>query len=159
MWEFRWNSRNLLRLFSPCAIIIGTCVPLCGTASPGGQAGGGKEFFMEEKKTVQEVLDDYTAGRAGLDETNRDLEEIGSTLRLDPGRNLFTPEELLETRAGETPDEANGWGIMDHGVGCMEKVRVVDGRTVDVDMGEETAYVYIGGRKYRLRGDVLTEED
>ena len=48
---------------------------------------------------------------------------------------------------------------MDHGVGCLEKVHVVNGRTVDVDMGQEAAYVYIGGRKYRLRGDVLTEED
>ena len=60
---------------------------------------------------------------------------------------------------GETPDEANGYGLMDHGVGCMEKVHVVDGRTVDVDMGQETAYVYIGGRRYRLLGDVLTEEN
>ena len=33
------------------------------------------------------------------------------------------------------------------------------GRTVDVDMGHEAAYVYIAGRKYRLRSDVLTEED
>ena len=48
---------------------------------------------------------------------------------------------------------------MDHGVGCLEKVHVVNGRTVDVDMGQETAYVYIAGRKYRLRGDVLTEAD
>ena len=48
---------------------------------------------------------------------------------------------------------------MDHGVGCLEKVHVVDGRTVDVDMGQETAYVYIGGRRYRLQGDVLTEEN
>ena len=48
---------------------------------------------------------------------------------------------------------------MDHGVGCMEKVRVVDGRTVDVDMGEEVAFVYMAGRRYRLRGNVLTEED
>ena len=67
--------------------------------------------------------------------------------------------ELLETRAGETPDEANGWGILDHGVGSLEKVHVVNGRTVDVDMGQETAYVYMAGKRYRLRGDVLTEED
>ena len=79
--------------------------------------------------------------------------------QLDPTRNLFSAQELAETRVGETPDEANGWGLMDHGVGCLEKVRVADGRTVDVDMGQETAYVYIGGRCYRLRGDVLTEED
>ena len=69
----------------------------------------------------------------------------------------MTPEELAETHVGATPDEANGYGLMDHGVGCLEKVRVVAGRTVDVDMGQETAFVYIGGKCYRLRGDVLTE--
>lgn len=114
---------------------------------------------MEKKRTMGEILDDYTAGRAGLEDTNGALEEIGCPLRLDPARNLFSAEELMETRTGGTPDEASGWGILDHGVGCMEKVRVVNGRTADVDMGAETAYVYIGGRRYRLRGDVLTEED
>ena len=74
-------------------------------------------------------------------------------------RAMFTPEELAETRVGETPAEANGWGILDHGVGSLEKVHVVNGRTVDVDMGQETAYVYMAGKRYRLRGDVLTEED
>ena len=44
-------------------------------------------------------------------------------------------------------------------MGSLEKVHVVNGRTVDVDMGQETAYVYMAGKVYRLRGDVLTEED
>lgn len=44
-------------------------------------------------------------------------------------------------------------------MGSLEKVHVVNGRTVDVDMGQEAAYVYIAGKKYRLRGNVLTEED
>ena len=44
-------------------------------------------------------------------------------------------------------------------MGCLEKVHVVDGRTVDVDMGQEIAFVYLAGKRYRLRGDVLTEED
>ena len=109
-------------------------------------------------KTVEEVLQKYTLGEAGKDETNDGLKELGSPLRLNPDRNVITPEELLETRAGETPDEANGYGLMDHGVGCLEKVHVVNGRTVDVDMGQETAYVYMAGKRYRLRGDVLTEE-
>ena len=108
---------------------------------------------------LETVLHDYTTGEKTLEEANRALKELGCGLTLDPARNLFTARELLETRAGETPDEANGFGLMDHGVGCMEKVRVVDGRTVDVDMGRETAFVYIAGRRYRLRGDVLTEED
>ena len=110
-------------------------------------------------KTVEEVLRKYTLGEASKDETNDALKELGSPLRLDPDRNVITQVELAETRVGETPDEANGYGLMDHGVGCLEKVRVVDGRTVDVDMGQETAFVYIGGKRYRLRGDVLTEKD
>ena len=110
-------------------------------------------------KTLEELLFDYTRGDKTLEETNQALKELGSTLRLDPSRNLFSAQELMETRVGETPDEANGWRILDHGVGCMEKVRVVGGRTVDVDMGQETAFVYMAGRRYRLRGDVLTEED
>jgi hypothetical protein len=110
-------------------------------------------------KNLEEILHDYTRGDKPLDETNQALKELGCGLTLDPARNLFSARELLETRAGETPDEANGWGLMDHGVGCLEKVHVVNGRTVDVDMGQETAYVYIAGRKYRLRGDVLTEAD
>lgn len=109
--------------------------------------------------TLENVLRKYTLGEASKDETNDALQELSSPLRLDPDRNVITPEELAETRVGETPDEANGYGLMDHGVGCLEKVRVVDGRTPDVDMGEEIAFVYIGGKRYRLRGDALTEED
>ncbi|HJB52275.1 hypothetical protein [Dysosmobacter welbionis] len=110
-------------------------------------------------KNLEEILHDYTRGDKPLEEANKALKELGCGLTLDPARNLFSARELLETRAGETPDEANGWGLMDHGVACLEKVHVVNGRTVDVDMGQETAYVYIAGRTYRLRGDVLTEED
>lgn len=110
-------------------------------------------------KDLEKTLLDYTKGEKTLEETNEALKEMGSNLTLNPARNLFSAQELMETRVGETPDEANGWGILDHGVGCMEKVRVVGGRTVDVDMGQETAFVYMAGRRYRLRGDVLTEED
>ena len=110
-------------------------------------------------KTLEELLFDYTRGEKTLEETNQALKELGSTLRLDPSRNLFSAQELMETHVGETPDEANGWGIMDHGVGCLEKVHVVDGRTVDVNMGDEIAFVYMAGKRYRLRGDVLIEED
>ena len=109
--------------------------------------------------TTNEILNKYTTGEMTLPEANEALKEADSDLYLDPNRNVITPEELAETRVGMTPDEANGWGIMEHGVGSLEKVHVVGGRTVDVDMGQETAYVYIAGRKYRLRGDVLTDED
>ena len=110
-------------------------------------------------KDLEKTLLDYTKGEKTLEETNEALKEMGSNLTLNPTRNLFSAQELMETHVGETPDEANGWGILDHGVGCLEKVHVVDGRTVDVNMGEEIAFVYLADKRYRLRGDVLTEED
>ena len=110
-------------------------------------------------KTIEEIILDYTKGEKDLTETNEALKEAGSNLYLNPDRNKLTEEEKRSTTVGYYPDQANGYGLMDHGVGCLEKVHVVNGKTVDVNMGAETAYVYIAGRKYRLRGDVLTEED
>ena len=48
---------------------------------------------------------------------------------------------------------------MDHGVGGLEKVHVVNGKTVDVNMGEEIAFVYIAGKKYELKGDTLVDPE
>ena len=110
--------------------------------------------------TVNEILEKYTTGDMPLDEANEALaKETEGKLQLDPNRNVITPEEFIETTAGETPDTVNGYGLMDHGVGCLEKVHIVNGKCVSCDMGEEIAFVYIGGKCYRLRGDVLTEED
>lgn len=111
---------------------------------------------MAKFNELETTILDYTAGETSLEETNKKLKEIGSTLYLNPMRNMFTADELMHTTVGMTPDKANGWGIMDHGVGAMEKVHIVDGKTVDVNMGEEIAFVYICGKKYRLRGDTLT---
>lgn len=108
-------------------------------------------------KTIEEIILDYTRGEKNLEDTNAALKEVGSNVTLNPGRNVITEEELRATTVGDTPEEANGWGLMDHGVGSHEKVHVVNGKTVDVNMGSEVAFVYIGGRKYRLCGDVLKE--
>ena len=110
-------------------------------------------------KTIEEILLDYTKGEKDLPETNEALKETGSGLILNPSRNEITEEEKRATTVGYYPDQANDWGLMDHGVGDMEKVHVVDGRTPDVNMGEEIAYVYIAGRKYRLLGDILADPE
>ena len=83
-------------------------------------------------------------------------------MRAHPGphpQSLSPPGSCWRPGGRSHSDEANGWGILDHGVGSLEKVHVVNGRTVDVDMGQEAAYVYMAGSLYRLRSDVLTEED
>lgn len=105
----------------------------------------------------EEIIGKYTNGEATLEETNKALKEAEANVHLDPERNILTAEELAATTVGETPAEANGWGLMDHGISCMEKVQVVDGHTVNVDMGCELAFVFIGGRKYRLHGTALED--
>ena len=108
--------------------------------------------------TVNKILEKYTKGEMTPDEANAALKEVeDNDLFLDPNRNIITQEEFMATTAGDTPDTVNGYGLMDHGVGCMEKVHVVNGKTVDVNMGEEFALVYIAGKKYELKGDTLVE--
>ena len=109
--------------------------------------------------TTNEILNKYTTGEMTLPEANEALKEAGSDLYLDPDRNKLTEEEMRGTTVGYYPDQANGYGLMDHGVGCMEKVHVVNGKTVDVNMGEESALVYIAGHKYQLKGDTLVEPE
>ena len=75
--------------------------------------------------TTNEILNKYTTGEMTLPEANEALKEADSDLYLDPNRNVITPEELAETRVGMTPDEANGYGLMEHGAGSLEKVHVV----------------------------------
>ena len=43
---------------------------------------------------ITKILLDYTSGKTPLGETNRALEDAGSDIRLNPAKNLFTPEEL-----------------------------------------------------------------
>lgn len=108
--------------------------------------------------TVNEILEKYTKGEMTPDEANAALKEVeDNDLFLDPNRNIITQEEFMATTAGDTPETVNGYGLMDHGVGCLEKVHVVDGKTPDVNMGEEIAFVHIAGRVYELKGDTLVE--
>ena len=44
---------------------------------------------------ITKILLNYTSGKTTLEETNHALEDAGSNIRLNPAKNLFTPEELL----------------------------------------------------------------
>ena len=108
---------------------------------------------------ITKILLNYTSGKTPLEETNHALEDAGSNIRLNPAKNLFTPEELLATHTGETPEEAEGYGLLDTGTGSMEKVHVTAGAVNEVlpDGGTNmAAYVLIGGQKYEVKGAALT---
>ena len=109
--------------------------------------------------TTNEILNKYTTGEMTLPEANEALREAEAGFTLDPNRNVITQEEFVATTAGETPDTVNGYGLMDHGVGCLEKDHVVNGRTFYINMGEEYALVYIAGHKYQLKGDTMVEPE
>jgi len=106
---------------------------------------------------INEILSKYTTGEITLEQANADLKDAGSDLYLDPERNLLTQDEIEETVAGETPDEAYGIGLLDTGTGSLDKVFVEDGKLVDNDCGDMTALLLIGGKTYHVQGDTLVD--
>ena len=117
-----------------------------------------------KRADINEILAKYTSGELPLEDANTALEEAKSGLRLNPGQNELTPEDLAETTGGDTAEEANGWGLLETGTGSMEKVEVVDGKLeyavnqIQKDGSVNMlAFVHIGGKKYAVREDSLTE--
>lgn len=111
---------------------------------------------MSNISEINRIIARHTAGKATVEETNADLRALGSDLRLQPGRNELTAEEIAEAVVG-APAEVCGYGLLDTGTGTLDKVRVEDGRLVDNDVGEMYALLLIGGRVYHVEGDTLTE--
>lgn len=112
---------------------------------------------------INEILAKYTAGEATAEETNEALKEEGATFHIVPGKNVLTEEDIAATSVGETPAEANGYGLLDTGTGSMEKVKVENGVLVNGPINQVQpdgttnmlAYVLIGGKTYEVKGDTL----
>lgn len=115
--------------------------------------------------SVNEALYKYSNGEIGLEKVNEIL--VTNDLQpLVPDQNVITPEEYVMTKVGEKPSDANGFGLIDMGIPVLQKVKVVNGKidhkvnevdengnvNMDVD-------IYIGGKKYHLRGDVLVDKE
>lgn len=107
--------------------------------------------------TMEEILLRYTRGEATLEETNRALKAVGAGLTLDPARNTISDQELAETTAGDIPTQVSGWGLMSHGFSTLEKVRVENGRTLNVDMGGGAGLCVHRRQAVHSGGDQLTE--
>ena len=116
------------------------------------------------KNDIAEILIKYSSGEATLLETNDALMEAEAGFNLEPGRNEITPDEMALTTVGDTPEEANGFGLLDTGTGSMEKVHVTNGKLDEainqVNHDGPTimlAFVYIGPTRYEVKGDTLTD--
>ena len=115
------------------------------------------------KNDIADILFNYTTGEATLEETNDALKEAEAGFNLEPGRNEITPDEMALTTVGDTPEEANGFGLLDTGTGSMEKVHVTNGKLDEainqVNHDGTTnmlAFVIIGPNRYEVKGDTLT---
>lgn len=71
------------------------------------------------KNDIADILFKYTTGEATLEETNDALKEAEAGFNLEPGRNEITPDEMALTTVGDTPEEANGFGLLDTGTGSI----------------------------------------
>lgn len=116
------------------------------------------------KNDIADILFKYTTGEATLEETNDALKEAEAGFTLEPGRNEITPDEMALTTVGDTPEEANGFGLLDTGTGSMEKVHVTNGKLDEainqVNHDGTTnmlAFVIIGPNRYEVKGDTLTD--
>ena len=113
-------------------------------------------------KTMNEILADYTSGKATPEETNAALKEIDCPLTITPGKNELTEADIRATTVGYYPDMANGYGLLDTGTGSMEKVHVTNGvldHAVNQVMPDGStnmlAYVHICGKVFEVFGDTL----
>ena len=109
-----------------------------------------------EKKSINEILADYTAGKTTVEETNAAL--AGSGFHLDPGKNVLTEEEMRASVVGYYPNQANGFGLLDSGTGTLDKVEVRGGKLAHCNMGDSMAIVIMCGKQFYVKGDTLTEE-
>ena len=101
------------------------------------------------KSKVTEILQSYNRG-VSMEEINKQLEAIGSSIRLDPNANTVTPEM-----------EKEGWGYLDCGIGLPDKCKV-DLKKMELefdDMGDMYAtfeFPY-SGKRYVVKGKKLEE--
>ena len=115
--------------------------------------------------TINEIINDYTSGKASVEETNAALKAAGAGFHFEPGQNTLTAEEIAETVGGPRAKDANGWGLLDTGTGSLEKVRVERGVLTGgaINQVKEdgsttmTVYVTIGGYRWEVYGDKLGE--
>ena len=106
---------------------------------------------------VNRIIAKYTAGKTTVEETNEDLKMLGVDLRVAPGKNILTADEIANTHVGTAPNKTSGYGLLDTGTRTLDKVEVQHGKLVGNDAGEMYALCIIGGKVYHVQGDTLTE--
>jgi hypothetical protein len=105
-------------------------------------------------KNVNEILAEYTNGKANLEDTNAELKKAGAGFHLDPYKNYLSPDEIVNGTAG----------LLGTGTGSYDKVKIVNGElTFDVNQVNPDgtvnmrAFVLLQGKVYDVKGRKLFE--
>ena len=64
---------------------------------------------------------------------------------------------VIGTTGYMSPEQANGFGMLDSGTGTMDKVEVKEGKLINCDMGDSYALVLIGGKMFKVAGTKLVK--
>ena len=121
---------------------------------------------LTKDQAFDQVIDIYKKeGTEAAEDVNAVLKKLGVGMHFEPGKQIITPEELMETTVGAVASKANGYGMLDTGTGYMDKVKVVNGKLVNGAINQVMpdgstnmyAVVYILDRKYEVKGDTLVD--
>lgn len=104
---------------------------------------------------VDEIIRAEANKEISTEEANKQLEAIGSKVRINPDKNVISAQEMAATVVDDDPKKVSGWGLMYHGIGKPEKMRVQNGKfEYDTGYEEDQGIVLkILDRKYRIVGD------
>lgn len=109
---------------------------------------------MARKVNIRDILLQYTNKTKSAEEVNEELKAAGTGLRIDPNKNVLTPEEIANGTAG----------LLDVGIGYPDKVKIVNGELeYEINQVDENgkpnsiAYVLLQGKTYQVFGKKLVE--
>lgn len=112
---------------------------------------------MAKNIDLEKVLLEYRDGEKDAATANEELKKMGSTLSIDPNRNVITAEELAGTTISGDLKTINGVVELDIGVGSHEKVHVVNSVLQEADMGESYALAIVGPLYWEVNGNKIGE--
>lgn len=58
---------------------------------------------------MNEIIKAYADERISLEDANKQLEAIGSTIRIDPDKNVISAQEMAATVVDDDPKKVSGW--------------------------------------------------
>lgn len=110
-----------------------------------------KNYSLEIANAKNDIEKDKALKKA-----NADLQAAGCNFHIDPVRNVITTEEESATTISIDMKDINGYGMLDTGIGVMDKVKIEHSKLVNGGVGDMFALVIIGNLMFDVKDDMIT---